>query len=88
MRKKHLFTLKQNHKPPPWENLATYWSTIDIQNYSKDFHFLMDNSRTKTINNKKSCHYQDIICYIKNHNKKVTKIKAELKTIYQKIIQE
>lgn len=39
MRIKHLFTLKQKHKPSPWKSLATYWLTIDIHNYSKEYHF-------------------------------------------------
>ena len=48
----------------------------------------MDYSRTKTLNNKKSIYYQDIMCYIKNNNQEITKTKAETKTIYQKIIQD
>ena len=88
MRIKHLLTLKQYLKSPPWKNLTTHWLTIDIYNYSKDFQFLMDYSRTKTLNNKKPIYYQDIMCYIKNNNQEITKTKAETKTIYQKIIQD
>ena len=73
MRIKHLLTLKQKHKPPPWKNLAIYWLSIDIHNYSKDFQFLMDNNRIKSINNKKPYYYQDIINYIKYDNKDVKK---------------
>ena len=39
IRIKHLLTLKQKHKPPPWKSLANYWLTIDIHNYSKEYHF-------------------------------------------------
>ena len=48
MRIKHLLTLKQNHNLPPGKSLATYWLTIDIHNYSKEFQFLMNNNTTKT----------------------------------------
>ena len=27
-------TLKQKENPPPWKNLATYWLTSDIHNYT------------------------------------------------------
>ena len=37
MRIKHLLILKQKNNPPPWKNLATYWPTIDIYNYSKEY---------------------------------------------------
>ena len=67
MRIKHLLTLKQNLKPSPWKNLATYWLTIDIHNYSKNFQFLMDNNRAKTLYNKKIFYYQNIVHYIKNN---------------------
>ena len=40
MRIKHLLTLKQKHKPPPWKNLAIYWLSIDIHNYFKRFSIL------------------------------------------------
>ena len=82
MRIKHLLALKQDLNPHL--HLATYW----LHNYSKDAQFLMDNSRIKTLNNKKSFYYHDIICYIKNHNQEITKTKAETETIYQKIIEE
>ena len=48
----------------------------------------MNNNRTKTLNKKKTFYYQDILNYIKNHNKDITTAKAETKIIYQKIIQE
>ena len=70
MRIKHLLTLKQNLKPPPRKNLATSWLTIDIHNYSKDFQLLMDNGRTKTLNNKKLVYYQDITRHIKTATKR------------------
>ena len=87
MRTKYLLTLKQNLKPPPWKNLATYRLTIDIHNYSKDFQFLMDNNRAKTLYNKKIFYYQNIVHYIKNNNQDVTKTKTEIKSFYPKIIQ-
>ena len=88
MRIKHLMTLNQKENPPPWKNLATYWVTSDIHNYTKQFNFLMNNNRTKTINGKKPFYYKDIIDYIKSQNKKITQIKPETKTIYQNIIQQ
>ena len=88
MRIKHLMTLNQKENPPPWKNLATYWLTLDIHNYTKDFRFLMNNNRTKTINGKKPFYYKDIIDYIKSQNKKITQLKPETKTIYQNIIQQ
>ena len=57
----------------PWKNVATYWLAIDLFNFSKDYHFLMDNNRIKTINNIKSYCYKDIIFYIKNENKEIKK---------------
>ena len=48
----------------------------------------MKNNRTKTISGRKLFYYHDIIHYIKNHNKNITKTKIETKTIYQKVIQE
>ena len=83
-----MLTLKQKENPPPWKNLATYWTSTDIYNYSKEYRFLMDNKRTKTLQCTKPFYYQDIISYIKNYNKNITKTKIETKTIYQKIIQE
>ena len=56
MRIKHILQLKQTQKIAPWKNLATYWLAIDIHNFSKDFRFLMDNNRTKTINGKNPCY--------------------------------
>ena len=35
MRIKHLMTLNQKENPPPSKNLATYWLTADIHNYTK-----------------------------------------------------
>ena len=88
MRIKHLMTLNQKENPPPWKNLATYWLTSDIHNYTNQFNFLMNNNRTKTINGKKPFYYKDIIDYIKLQNKKMTQIKPETKAIYQNIIQQ
>ena len=89
MRIKDLLQLNQTHKFPPWKNLATYWLVIDIHNYSKDFRFLMDNNRAKTINGKKPYYYQDIIYYIKNENKDIKTLpNPTTKNIYQKIIQD
>ena len=48
----------------------------------------MKNNRTKTISGRKLFYYHDIINYIKNHNKNITKTKTETNTIYQKVIQE
>ena len=49
----------------------------------------MKNNRTKTISGRKLFYYHDIINYIKNHNKNITKtIEIETKTIYQKVMQE
>ena len=48
----------------------------------------MDKSRTKSLNRKKPFYYHDIINYINNHNKHITKTKIKIRTIYQKIIQE
>ena len=57
MRRKHLLTLKQNLQPRHRKGLATYWLTIDIhdfsKDFSKDFQFLMNSNRTKTLNQKK-----------------------------------
>ena len=89
MRIKHLLQLKQKHKNPPWKNIATYWLATDLYNYSEDYHFLMDNSRTKRINNRKQYHYQDIIYYIKHENNDIKKIEnPNTKNIYQKVIHE
>ena len=89
MRIKHILQLKQTHKTPSWKNLATYWLAIDIHNFSKDFRFLMDNNRTKTINGKKPYYYQDIVYYIKNENKDIKTLpNVTTKNIYQEIIQE
>ena len=89
MRIKHLLQLKQKEKTPPWMNIATYWVAIDLFNFSQDYLFLMNNNRTKTINNNKPYYYKDIIYYIKNENKEIKKIEnPNTKNIYQKIIQE
>ena len=88
IRIKHLLQLKQKHKIPSWKNIATYWLAIDLHNYSKDFNFLIDSNRIKTINNKKHCYYQDIIYYIKNENKDIKTMKnPTTKNISKKIIQ-
>ena len=88
MRIKYLLTLKQKEKLPSWKNLATYWLTMDIHNYTKEYNFLMNNDRTKTLNRKKPFYYNDIINYIKNQNQNIPKIKPETKIIYKKIIEE
>ena len=84
MRIKHLLSLKQKEKPPSWENLATYWLTMDIHNYTKEYNFLVNNNRTKTLNGKKPFYYNDIINYIENQNQNMPKIKPETKIIYKK----
>ena len=89
MRIKYLLQLKQKQNNPPWKNIATYRTAMDLYNYSKQYNFLMDNNRIKTVNNKKPYYYQDIIYYIKNENKDIKKIKnPTTKNIYQNIIQE
>ena len=87
MRIKHLMTLNKKENPPPCKNLATYWLTSDIHNYAKQFNFLINNNRTKTIHGQKPFYYKDTIDYIKSQNKKITQIKPETQTIYQNIIQ-
>ena len=82
MRIKHLLTLKQKEKTSPWKNLATYWLAADIYNFAKDYKFLMDNSRTKTITNKKPYYYQDIIYYITNENKGIQTLQNPTTKIY------
>ena len=74
MRIKHLLQLKQKQNNPPWKKIATYWTAMDLYNYSKQYHFLMDNNRIETVNNKKPYYYQDIIYYIKNENKEENNI--------------
>ena len=88
MRIKHLLTLNQKENPPSWKNLATYWLSIDIQNYSKEYKFLMNNNRIKSVTRNKPFYYKDIVNYIKNQNKNISKIKPQTKIIYQNIIQE
>ena len=61
MRIKHLLTLKQKKEPPSWKNLPTYWLTMDIHNYTKQFKFLMNNNRTKILYGKKPFYYNDIL---------------------------
>ena len=82
MRIKHLLTLKEKEKPPSWKNLASYWLTMDIHNYTKEYKFLMNNNRTKTLNGKKPFYYNDIVNYIKNQNQNVPKTKPETKMIH------
>ena len=89
MRIKHLLQLRQKQKVPPWKNIATYWLAVDLFNYSKHCHFLVDNNRTKTINNKRPYDYKDFVYYIKNENMQIKKIEnPTTKNIYQKRIQE
>ena len=88
MRIKHLLTLNQKENPPSWKNLATYWLSIDIQNYSKEYKFLMNNNRIKNVTRNKPFYYKDMVNYIKNQNKNISKIKPQTKIIYQNIIQE
>ena len=88
MRIKHLLTLNQKENLPSWKNLATYWLAIDIQNYTKDYKFLMNNSRTKILTGNKPYYYKDIVNYIKNQNKNISKMKPQTKLIYLSIILE
>lgn len=53
MRIKHLLQLKQNHNLLPWKCLATYWLAKDNHKFSQEYQFLMSNSRTKALNQKK-----------------------------------
>ena len=76
--------LKLNENLSSWKNLATYWLTTDIHNYTKD---LIRHNKTKTIKGKKTFYFKDIINYIKNYNKNIPNIKPETKIIYQNIIQ-
>ena len=88
MRIKHLLQLKQNHNPPTWNNIATYWLALDLHKISKCYHILMANNRMRTINNKRPFYYQDIIYYIKNENTKIQKIQnPTTKHMYQEIIE-
>ena len=88
MRTKHSLTLKQKKDPSSWEDLVTYWLTIDIHNYSKGNKVLMENNRTKNLIDKKPFYYNDITNYIKNKNQSIPKLKLQTKIIYQKIIEE
>ena len=84
MRIKHLLSLKQKEKPSSWKNLATYWLTMVIHNYLKEYYFLMNNNITKTRNEKKTFYYNDKINYIKSQNQNIPKIKPETKIMYKK----
>ena len=46
MRIKDLLTLKQK-KTTSWKNLATYWLTIDIHNYTKEYIFFNEQQEHK-----------------------------------------
>ena len=49
----------------------------------------MENSRTRMLNGKNPYYYyNDIINYIKNHNKNIPKLKPVAEIIYQKMIEE
>ena len=48
----------------------------------------MNNNKTKTLTGNKPFYYKDIVNYIKNQNKNISKIKPQTKKIYQNIIQE
>ena len=73
MRIKDLLQLKQKEKTPPWMNIATYWVAIDLFNFSQDYHFLMNNNRTKTINNTKPYYYKILFTILKMKTKKSKK---------------
>lgn len=88
MRLKHLLNLKQKQEQPPWMHLATYWLAKDIYNYSKDFHYLKNNNRTKTTNMNARFYYKDLVQYIKDQNPNITKLKNETKIIYKNILQQ
>ena len=82
---KTLTNTETKEKTPPWKDLATYWLAADIYKFTKDYKFLMDNTRTNTITNKKPYYYQDIIYYTKNENKDIqTSQNRTTKNIYKK----
>ena len=70
---KHLLNLKQNEKQPSWMYIATYWLGRDIYNYSKDYHYLKNNNRVKTANQKTLFYVLHILCT--NTKSKLTKTK-------------
>ena len=81
MRIKHILQIKQKTNIPTWENITTYWLTLDLHKISQRYSFLMSNNRVKTI-------YNDIIYYIKDENTKIQKIQNPItKNIYTEILQ-
>ena len=48
----------------------------------------MNNNRTEILTGNKPFYYKDIVHYIKNQNKNISKIKPQTKLIYHNIIQE
>ena len=84
MRIKHPLTLKQKEKTPSLKNIATYWLTIDIHNYTQEYNFLMNNNRTKTLNKKNPFYNNDIMNYIKGQNRNITEIKTRNENNIQK----
>ena len=88
MRIKHILQIKQKTNTPSWENIATYWLSVDLYNISKRYSFLMSNDRLKTINRNKPFYYKDLIYYIKHENTKIQKIQNPItKNIYKEILQ-
>ena len=88
MRIKHILQIQQKTNTPTWENIATYWLTLDLNKISKRYQFLMSNNRIKTINRNKPFYYNNIIYYIKNENTKIQKIQnPTTKNIYEEIIE-
>lgn len=67
--------------------LATYWLAKDIYNYSKDFHYLKNNNRTKTTNKDAPFCHKDLVQYIKEQNPNLIKLKNLAKIIYKNILQ-
>ena len=85
---KHILQIQQKTNTPTWENIATYWLTLDLNKISKRYQFLMSNNRIKTINRNKPFYYNNIIYYIKNENTKIQKIQnPTTKNIYEEIIE-
>ena len=88
MRIKHLLSLKQNQKQPPWTYIATYWLVKDIYNYGQEYHYLKKNNRARTTHQKNPFYYRDLMHYIKTQNPNIPKIKNETKASYKIIIQK
>ena len=84
MRIKHILQIQQKTNTPTWENIATYWLTLDLNKISKRYQFLMSNNRINQLTGINPSTTTILFTISKTKIPKYKKYKTQQQKIYMK----